>query len=49
LNWYIKLSYKGNSSIGFIDNPLYNSNNKTNIAILGIIVNHIVTWVGVSS
>jgi hypothetical protein len=35
--------------MGFIDNPLCNSNNKTNIAILGIIVNHIVTWVGVSS
>jgi hypothetical protein len=29
--------------MGFIDNPLCNSNNKTNIAILGIIVNHIVT------
>jgi hypothetical protein len=37
------------SIIEFIENPLCNSSNRTNMEILGMIVNQIVTCVGVSS
>jgi hypothetical protein len=47
----IKLSAYNNGKFNteIIDKPFVNSNNKVKIAILGIIVNQIVTWVGDSS